>query len=279
MRAEPHSILITGASSGIGAALAAAYAKPGAALHLGGRDRGRLAMTVDRCRVLGASAVGTIMDVTDRAGMAGWIAESNVRRPLDLVIANAGISAGGDAGVASESTLSPEDSSAVTRLVFATNIDGVANTVLPALELMRARPMPATGRLSRGWRGQIAIMSSLAGFRGMPSAPAYAASKALEKAWGEALSARLADEGIAVSVILPGFVDTPMTERNPFPMPMLMPAEEAARIIKRRLARRPARLAFPFPMYAGAWLMSLLPPGLIDPILAALPDKSARKPD
>ena len=278
MAQRPHSILITGASSGIGAALAAAYAAPGVALHLGGRDQGRLGMAVDRCRVLGASAVGTIMDVTDRAGMAGWIAESNARRPLDLVIANAGISAGGDSGVATESNLSPEDASDATRRVFAVNIDGVANTVLPALELMRARPMPAAGRLRRGWRGQIAIMSSLAGFRGMPGAPAYAASKALEKAWGEALSARLADQGVAVTVILPGFVATPMTEHNPFPMPMLMPAEEAARIIKRRLARRPARLAFPFPMFAGAWFLSLLPPWLVDPLLAALPDKSAKTP-
>lgn len=277
MAAYPQSILITGASSGIGAALAAAYAQPGVALHLGGRDQGRLAMTVDRCRVLGASAIGTIMDVTDRAGMARWIAESNARRPLDLVVANAGISAGGDSGVATESNLSPEDASETTRRVFAVNIDGVANTVLPALELMRARPMPQTGRLRRGWRGHIAIMSSLAGFRGMPSAPAYAASKAVEKAWGEALSARLSDEGIAVTVVLPGFVATPMTEHNPFPMPMLMPAEEAARIMKKRLARRPARLAFPFPMYAGAWFLSLLPPGLIDPILASLPDKSAKR--
>jgi NAD(P)-dependent dehydrogenase (short-subunit alcohol dehydrogenase family) len=190
-------------------------------------------------------------------------------------VAHAGISAGGDQGVATESHLNPEDASETTRLVFATNVDGVANTVLPALELMRVRPLPPA-RFGRAWRGQIAIMSSLAGFRGMPGAPAYSASKAAEKAWGEALSARLDDEGIAVTVILPGFVATPMTERNPFPMPMLMPAEEAARIIKRRLARRPARLAFPFPMYWGAWFLSLLPPGLIDPVLAALPDKSAK---
>jgi NAD(P)-dependent dehydrogenase (short-subunit alcohol dehydrogenase family) len=277
MATHPHSILITGASSGIGAALAAAYAGPGVMLHLGGRDRGRLGLTVDRCRVLGAAAQGEIMDVRDREGMARWIAEADARRPIDLVIANAGISAGGDAGVATESHLSPEDASATTRAVFATNIDGVANTVLPALELMRARKPPQARRFRRGWRGQIAVMSSLAAFRGMPGAPSYSASKALEKAWGEALSARLADEGIAVTVILPGFVMTPMTEKNPFPMPMLMPAEEAARIIKRRLAHRPARLAFPFPMYWGAWFLSLLPPGLIDPLLAALPDKSAKK--
>jgi NAD(P)-dependent dehydrogenase (short-subunit alcohol dehydrogenase family) len=275
MRAEPKSILITGASSGIGAALAAAYARPGVTLHLGGRDRGRLGLSVDRCRVLGATAIGTIMDVRDREGMARWLAGADARAPLDLVVANAGISAGGDQGVATESHLNPEDASETTRLVFATNVDGVANTVLPALELMRVRPLPPA-RFGRAWRGQIAIMSSLAGFRGMPGAPAYSASKAAEKAWGEALSARLDDEGIAVTVILPGFVATPMTERNPFPMPMLMPAEEAARIIKRRLARRPARLAFPFPMYWGAWFLSLLPPGLIDPVLAALPDKSAK---
>lgn len=273
MRSHPRSILITGASSGIGAALAAAYAVPGTSLHLGGRDRGRLGLVVERCRMQGSLATGTAVDVTDAPGMARWIAESDKRQRLDLVIANAGVSAGGEAGVATESSLAPEDASAVTRRVFATNIDGVANTVLPALELMRARAAPADGRYRPGWRGQIAIVSSLAGMRGFPGAPAYSASKAAEKAWGEALSARLRDDNIAVSVVLPGFVDTPMTERNPFPMPMLMTADEAARTIRRRLARRRARIAFPFPLYLLAWLVAALPAFLVDPILAALPDK------
>ena len=273
MRHHPRSILITGASSGIGAALAAAYAAPGASLHLGGRDRGRLGQMVERCRMQGAMAAGETVDVTDAPGMARWIAESDRRHRLDLVIANAGISAGGEAGVATEAHLNAEDMSAVTRRVFATNIDGVANTVLPALELMRARAEPADGRYRRGWRGQIAIVSSLAGMRGFPGAPAYSASKAAERAWGEALAARLGDDGISMSVVLPGFVDTPMTERNPFPMPMLMTADEAARTIRRRLRRHSARIAFPFPLYLLAWFVAALPPLLIDPILAALPDK------
>ena len=276
MKIRPRSILITGASSGLGAALAAAYAGPGVSLHLGGRDRGRLGLMVERCQMQGAQTAGETVDVTDAEGMARWIAEADKRQALDLVIANAGVSAGGEAGVASESTLAPADMSAVTRRVFATNIDGVANTVLPALELMRARALPPGSRFRRGWRGQIAIVSSLAGLRGFPGAPAYCASKAAEKAWGEALAARLSDDGVAVSVVLPGFIATPMTERNPFPMPMLMTADEAARTICRRLARQRARIAFPLPLYLLAWFVAALPPFLIDPILAALPDKSAK---
>ncbi len=269
---QPRSILITGASSGIGAALAAAYARPGVVLHLGGRNRSRLSLVVERCRMLGAAAHGRIQDVIEADGMTSWINDADARAPLDLVIANAGISAGGAAGVATEVSLAPEDSSATTRRIFATNIDGVANTVLPALERMRARPWGASARPR--WRGQIAIVSSLAGMRGMPSAPAYATSKAAEKAWGEALAPRLKAEGILVSVVLPGFVDTPMTRNNPFPMPMMMSAERCATIIMRRLRRRQPRIAFPFPMYLGAWFLATLPPGLVDPFLTALPVKS-----
>ena len=149
-------------------------------------------------------------------------------------------------------------------------MDGTANTVLPALERMRARPTPGP----RAWRGQIAIMSSLAGFRGMPSAPAYSASRAAVKAWGEGLAPLLSGEGILVSVLLTGFVDTPMTRRNPFPMPMMMSAERCAAIIVRRLRRRAARIAFPWPMYLGAWCLAALPPDLVDPFLTALPVKS-----
>ncbi|MCC7050093.1 MAG: SDR family NAD(P)-dependent oxidoreductase [Alphaproteobacteria bacterium] len=258
---QPRSILITGASSGIGAALAACYAAPGVTLHLGGRDRRRLSLVADRCRLLGAVAIGRAVDVTDAGAMARWVNESDARAPLDLVIANAGVS--------TVTTGTGDDGPAAVRRVFAVNVDGVLNTVLPALERIRARP-----RARRGWRGQVAIVASLAAMRGMPGAPAYSASKAAEKAWGEALAVRLAPEGVAVSVVLPGFVDTPMTRGNYFRMPMLWPVDRAARVIRRGLKRRKRRIAFPLPMYLGAWLLGVMPRALADWLLARAPEKS-----
>jgi NAD(P)-dependent dehydrogenase (short-subunit alcohol dehydrogenase family) len=259
---QPRSILITGASSGIGAALAGAYAAPGVTLHLGGRDRRRLALAVDRCLLLGARAVGAAVDVTDAEAMAQWINAADARAPLDLVIANAGVS--------TVTSGTGDDGPASVRRVFAVNVDGVLNTVLPALERMRGRAR----RPGSAWRGQIAIIASLAAMRGMPGAPAYSASKAAEKAWGEALAVRLAPEGIAVTVVLPGFVDTPMTRGNYFRMPLLWKVDKAARVIRRGLARRKRRIAFPLPMYVGAWFLGVLPLAVADWLLARAPTKS-----
>ena len=100
-------------------------------------------------------------------------------------------------------------------------------------------------------RGQIALMSSLASFVARPGTEGYCASKAAVRVWGEGLRERLRPQGVAVSVICPGFVDTPLTRLNRFPMPMLMPAEPAAALIKARLARGDARIAFPAPLYLG----------------------------
>jgi short-subunit dehydrogenase len=250
---DPSSILITGASSGIGAALARLYAAKGVALALGGRDAGRLAKVAADCRSAGAEVSEAIIDVTDLAAMEGWVAEADRLRPIDLVIANAGVSAG---------TADGEETAEQLRAVFAVNVDGAFNTVLPLLPAMRQRR-----------RGQIALMSSLASFRGFPGAPAYSASKAALRVWGEGLRGDLHRTGIAVSVICPGFVTSPMTSDNPFPMPMLMTAEQAARIIRRGLAKDRARIAFPLPMYAAAWFLGALPPALTDSWMRRLPKK------
>jgi short-subunit dehydrogenase len=117
-------------------------------------------------------------------------------------------------------------------------------------------------------------MSSLASFRGFPGAPAYCASKAMVRVWGESLRGHLAPSGVGVSVICPGYVESPMTAVNTFPMPFLMSAEKAARIIRRGLSRNRARIAFPFPTYLAAWLLGSLSPGLTDPLLRRLPEKS-----
>jgi short-subunit dehydrogenase len=264
---SPTSVLITGASSGIGAALALAYAEPGRRLALTGRHQARLAEVAEQCRVAGATVTTREIDITDRDAMEAWIEDIAATARLDLVIANAGISGGTGDG--------HDESADQVRRIFAVNVGGVMNTVLPAIPaLYRQAPVVVAG--SPPWRGQIAIISSLAGMRGFPGAPAYSASKAAVKAWGEGLRPALARDQIAVSVVCPGFVRTPMTANNPFPMPFLMDAEKAAAIIKRRLARNPARIAFPWPLYAMSWLAGLLPPGWIDPLLARLPEKPRR---
>jgi short-subunit dehydrogenase len=250
---NPRSILITGASSGIGEALALGYAAAGMTLALSGRDTARLEGVATACRARGAEVTAAIVDVTDQAALARWLETSDDQRPLDLVIANAGISAG---------TADGTETRLQARAIFAVNLDGALNTVLPLVPRFTARR-----------RGQFALMSSLASFRGFPGAPAYCASKAALRIWGEALRGDLAPQGVEVSVICPGFVVSRMTAQNKFPMPMLMPTERAAAIIQRGLARNRARIAFPFPMYAAAWLSGALPPGLTDPLFRGLPKK------
>jgi short-subunit dehydrogenase len=250
---SPKSILITGASSGIGEALARRYAAPSISLALTGRDLGRLEAVAEECRKRGASVTLETIDVQDRTRIAAWIKTVDDASPLDLVIANAGISAGtGGSGETAEQA----------RKIMAVNVEGVFNTLLPAVELMKPRRS-----------GQIAIMSSLAGFRGFPGAPAYCAGKAAVRLWGESLRGSLIADGIGVSVICPGFVRSRMTAVNDFPMPLLMDGARAAQIIQRGLTRNRARIAFPFRLYAVVWLLAALPPLLIDPLLRRLPHK------
>ena len=190
---HPRTILITGASSGIGEALALAYAAPGIFLALAGRDADRLGAVAEACIGGGARAATCTADVTHGAGLKAWIETVDEQTPLDLVIANAGTSAGTGGGA---------ETAAQARQILSVNVDGVLNTVLPVLPRM----------LARG-RGQIALMSSLAAFRGLPGAPSYCASKAFVRVWGEALRPTCAP-GVQLSVICPGFVVSRMTAKT-----------------------------------------------------------------
>ncbi|CAK0739599.1 Uncharacterized oxidoreductase MXAN_5909 [uncultured Gammaproteobacteria bacterium] len=256
---DPRHILITGASSGLGAALAQVYARRGVGLALTGRDEQRLAAVAAHCRAAGSAVNTAVLDVCDRESLAAWIKATDDARPLDLVIANAGISAKtgrgqGDEGGGSSFGL---ESLELTRRILATNLDGVLNTLEPVLPLMRQRR-----------RGQVALMSSLVAFRGLPGFAAYCASKAAVKVYGEALRCELLGRGVKVSVICPGFVRTPMTDRNRFPMPFRVEPGLAAAIIRLGLAGDQARICFPGAMAVLARLLAVLPPALVDPVLA-----------
>lgn len=252
---NPKNILITGASSGIGEALAWHYAAPDIFLALSGRNEERLLSIAEMCRRKGAEVDVAVLDVTDRGMMEDWIVEIDALHTLDLVIANAGIS-GGTGGVMNGEPMSQ------ARAIFDVNLMGVLNTIEPVLPRMLKRK-----------KGQIALISSMAGFRGFPSAPAYSASKGAVRFYGEALRGSLKDSGVEINVICPGFVRSRMTDANKFHMPLLMQAPKAAEIIANGLVENRGRIAFPWPTHFASWFISILPDWLAQKILTRLPAK------
>ena len=246
---SPGSILITGASDGIGAALAEIYATPGKHLALGGRDTERLSAVAESCRQRGATVVEAAFDITDALAVAAWVEAADRVAPLDLAIANAGIQGGPFRGGSGETREEAER-------VMQVNFGGTCNTVYPVLAAMRPRG-----------RGQIALIGSLAGLRGLPYSPAYCASKAALKAYGEALRSWLEPEGIEVSVVLPGFVETRMANSVIGPKPLMMSAGRAAQIIQCELLRGRRQIAFPLRGYLGMQLLRVLPVAFADRLL------------
>jgi short-subunit dehydrogenase len=241
---EPQSILITGASSGIGAALASAYAKPNIFLALTARNSERLQKIAQECEKKGAKVVTTSIDIRHEQQLRTWIEKQNETSPFDLVIANAGISNGGK-----------EKSEEFDREIFAVNLFGVLNTVYPAIDLMKKQKT-----------GQIAIISSMAGMYGFPRSPAYSASKAAVKTFGESMRSRLRPFGIKVSVICPGFIKTPLTDTNEYKMPFLTSVNKAVQIIQKGLAKNQGIIAFPWQMNLFMWILRVLPTALAEKI-------------
>ena len=253
MKKVQKNVFITGASSGLGKALAIELACPEVCLIICGRNKERLYETGAICREKGAKVITYLFDVSDAFATQEAILNADAETPIDLLIANAGISGG---------VLGEPEGGSQTRQIFNTNIFGVVNCVLPVLERMKKRQS-----------GQIAIVASVAGYRGLPSAPAYSASKACVKAWGEALRGWLMPQNIKINVICPGFIKTPLTDKNAFKMPFLMQPEKAARKIVKGIRKNKAIIAFPWPMVFSAWLMSALPACVAHPILRHLPKK------
>jgi short-subunit dehydrogenase len=245
----PH-VVITGASSGIGAALARVYGRWGWRLSLIARDAKRLEAVAADCGAGGNDVDIHPADVTDATAIDAAMKTCDLRQPVDLVIANAGI--GGQAALACDGG-EPGD---IARQILTTNMLGVVNTVTPLLPLLVARR-----------RGQIAIMSSLAALAGLPACPAYSASKAATRVYGAALRSLLAPSGVRVSVVCPGFIATPMTESLPFHLPFLWTADRAALHVARSLARGRREILFPWPLVAALRLVAVLPAAMGDRIL------------
>ena len=253
MQKKIKNILITGASSGIGEALALEYAQNGAEnLFLSGRNSERLQKIVQKCQNFGCTVNGKIIDVADKSAMEKWIDECNQTAPLNLVFANAGVSTGEE---------TPEN----IYNTFNTNVMGVINTVTPVVELYKKRNDDS--------EKIIAITASIAGYPGLSACPSYSASKACVKAYGEALRNSLRAEKISVSVICPGFIRSRITDKNTCPMPFFMEADKAASIIYKGIQRNTGLIAFPWPMRFGVWLLSILPNCLSDFIYSRLPHK------
>jgi short-subunit dehydrogenase len=255
MRAPARKVVITGASSGIGRALALEYAGRGAALGLIAR---RADLLTQLAASLPVRSYTYAVDVTDARSLA-MAAEDFVARvgSPDVVIANAGVSAGTLTG-------NPEDN-AVFGEIMAINVIGMMLTFQPFVEAMK-----------RQREGVLVGIASVAGIRGLPGAAAYSASKAAAISYLESLRVELRGSGVSVVTICPGYVATSMTSQNPYRMPFLMDAEVAASKMARAIAARKRFYVLPWQMALVGWVLRQLPRPLYDLLFARAPHKPRR---
>lgn len=236
-----RTVVISGASRGLGAGLARRFAGPGVSLGLIGRDGAALAAVAAECAALGALPRLAVCDVRDRAAMVALLEAWDDAAPVDLVIANAGIARG------TGHDRRPEHWEAAVAQVEV-NLLGAMHLVGPLLPRMLARRA-----------GHIGLVASVAAFRAMPDFAGYAASKAGLRSWGEGLRPALRRHGIGVTVITPGFFASDMGARFHGPKPLEMPLEVAVARIHRALLGRAARASFPWPLAVLLRLLDLLP--------------------
>lgn len=261
-------VFITGASDGIGAALVRHYAHQSARQTASWQQPQAFGLVARRGDALEAlkNEVSRLpghrtchiysADVTDSQALSAAAQDFMARCGLpDIVIANAGISVG-------TLTEESEDLPAFER-VFAVNVLGMVNTFQPFIHPMRAAGC-----------GQLVGIASVAGIRGLPGASAYSASKAAVISYLESLRVELHGSGVAVTTLLPGYIHTNMTARNPYRMPFILPVEEAARRLARLIERRVSYAVMPWQMAMVAKLLRLMPNALFDRIFA----RAGRKP-
>lgn len=249
------TIIITGASSGIGRMLAIKYSLRGQRLFLIARSKERLEQVAEICRANGSEVDIIIASVANEQEMKKHISEILESNKIDIVIACAGVSAG---------TLDGPETAQQTNKIFTTNINGVLNSILPIIpHMIKMRS------------GNIVIVSSMAGFVGLSSAPSYSASKGAVRIFGDALRGYLKNYGIFVTNVIPGYVKTPMTDVNNFPMPFMITAERAADKIISGIDKNKNTIAFPLTMFFLMKMLSLVPSSLMSYINSKLPGKPA----
>ena len=254
-----NRVFITGASSGIGAALAREYAAQGATLGLLARRRDALEQLAASLPNPGRHKVYPV-DVTDHAALAGAAADFIASAGgADIVIANAGVSQG---------TLTEHaEDLAMFETIFATNVSATVATFAPFIASMK----------TQGGAPTLVGIASVAGIRGLPGAGAYSASKAAVLSYCESLRLEMKPHGIRVVTIAPGYIDTPMTQANPYPMPFLMPAARFAQKAAGAIAAGASYQVIPWQMGVVAKLLRALPNGVYDLAFARAPRKP-RKP-
>jgi len=251
-------VFLTGASSGIGAALARQYAREGAQLGLFARRADALAaFAATLCPLTPEIYAG---DVRDESALRSAAMDFTTRHgAADVVIANAGISRGTLTEYAGDN--------ADFRATFDTNVLGMLHTFQPFLPAMRAARA-----------GKLVGMASVAGFRGLPGAGAYSASKAAAINYLEGLRVEMVGSGIEVITICPGYVATPMTANNPYRMPFLLSADRAAWQIVRAIASGRRFYVLPWQMRWAGRLLRLLPRAIYDRAFANAPRKPRGDP-
>lgn len=243
-------ILITGASGGIGSALARTYARPGVTLLLWGRDAARLEETAAACRARGAACQVDSFDLRDAGAQAARLAAADAVTPIDLAIFNAGLGGTAPDGAAAET---PEASRAVAEVNFVAPVTG-ANAIAQAM--------------ARRGRGQIVLVGSIAESFPLPMAPTYAATKAGLRMFAEALGIRLAKHGVRVTLVSPGFIDTAMSRQVTEPKPFLMTADKAAIVIMRGIERGARTIILPWQFKLIRAATGLLPRAILRAVLS-----------
>lgn len=255
MERENPVVVVSGASSGIGQALAARYAERGAALGLIARRETELRQLAAQ---LGVPHRIYAVDVRNAADLTAAAEDfMSCHGCPDIVIASAGVSVGTLGAYA-------EDIS-VFQDILDINVLGTARTFQPFIASMQ-----------KNGRGKLVGIASVAGYRGLPGAGAYSASKAALISYLESLRVELGRTGISVTTICPGYVATPMTARNPYPMPFLMNADAAARKMISAIARGKTHAVIPWQMAIVARLLRLAPDLLYDRLFANTPRKPRR---
>lgn len=240
-------VLITGASGGLGQAIAVEYARLGHDLSLSGRNADRLNATAKMCRDHGSEVHCEILDVTDPNAVQKWAMERDDATPVDFVFANAGV--GGADALSSEEGEDPEH---VSRIIEVNTL-GTINLVAPLARRMAERST-----------GHIILVGSISGLLGMPQSPIYCGSKAALHIYGDGLRRLLHKKGVNVTVVVPGFIDTPMSRSLNLARPFCWSADRAAMRIARDVKKRAAYSIFPWQLRYAIVLHNMLPRALAD---------------